>query len=66
MLYAQGNVFEGEWKAGKREGRGVFRSANGDVYEGSFKAGDREGRGTYRSADGGVYEGALIESKARV
>ena len=45
-------VYEGEYRAGKRDGRGVYMYAGGDVYEGEYKAGKMEGRGTYRLADG--------------
>ena len=33
-VYADGAVYEGEWKADKKEGRGIFRSSSGAVYEG--------------------------------
>jgi len=56
-VYADGNVYEGEWKAGKYEGRGIFRYANGNVYEGEYKANKKEGRGIFRWANGNVYEG---------
>ena len=46
-----------QWKAHKREGRGIERSANGDVYEGEYKAGKREGQGTYLCADGRIEVG---------
>ncbi|KOO30348.1 morn repeat-containing protein [Chrysochromulina tobinii] len=55
--YPDGAVYEGEYKAGKIEGRGVFRYASGDVYEGVWKSGVREGQGTYRYASNAVYEG---------
>ena len=29
MRYADGDVYEGEWKADKKEGRGTYRFANG-------------------------------------
>merc|ERR1719424_2381538 len=47
--YADGNVYDGEWKADKKEGLGVFRLASA--------AGEREGRGVVRYASGNVYEG---------
>ena len=55
--WADGEVYEGQWKGGMREGRGTYRHANGDVYEGQFKANKKEGRGTYRFVNGDVYEG---------
>ncbi|KOO27401.1 phosphatidylinositol-4-phosphate 5-kinase [Chrysochromulina tobinii] len=54
---ASGDVYEGEWRAGKKEGRGTLWHANGDVYEGEFKAGNMEGHGTFRYASGDVYDG---------
>ena len=46
-------MYEGEWKAGKREGRGKCTWASGAVYEGEWKADKREGRGkmTYAGRD---------------
>ena len=38
MLYADGGVFEGHWKADLPEGRGTARCANGEVYEGEWSA----------------------------
>ena len=50
--YANGNVYEGQWKADKAEGRGTARYADGDVYEGEYKADKMEGSGTYRYTNG--------------
>ena len=47
----------GEWKAGKKEGRGTFTFADGDTYVGEWKADKMEGRGTYRYASGDVEVG---------
>ena len=57
MRYADGNFYDGEWKAGLFEGRGVMRFASGNVYDGEYKADKREGRGVYRYADGNVESG---------
>ncbi|EOD11162.1 hypothetical protein EMIHUDRAFT_357957 [Emiliania huxleyi CCMP1516] len=64
MRYVNGNVYDGEWKAGNPWGRGVLRYANGDVYDGEFKAGLREGRGVMRLADGTNGQGYEGEWKA--
>ena len=40
-----GYRYEGDWKDGKRQGRGVYVTANGDRYEGDFKDGKKHGRG---------------------
>ena len=45
--WANGNVYEGEYKAGEKEGRGVFRYADGTVDSCLYKPGtwSREGVG---------------------
>merc|ERR1719506_2170001 len=54
MRFADGRVYDGEWKAGKQEGRGVYRYPDGELYDGEWKAGEREGRGVFRFASGDV------------
>ena len=61
--FANGAVYEGEWKCGKQEGRGKFKWDDGDEYDGDFKADQIEGHGTYRFANGDVYEGEWIAGK---
>lgn len=58
-----GDEYEGEVKAGKPEGNGVYRFANGDVYEGQFRNGTRHGTGLYRWANGCSYEGAFVRGE---
>ena len=36
-VFANGDVYEGEWKDGKQEGRGTYSFANGNVYDGKWK-----------------------------
>ena len=48
MTYSNGDVYKGEFKAGKKEGRGKLTLANGDIYDGEFKADMKEGHGTYQ------------------
>ena len=59
LTYSNGDVYKGEFKAGKKEGRGKLTLANGDIYDGEFKADMKDGRGTYTSANTDVekYEG---------
>ena len=52
--FADGTVYDGEYKAGRKEGCGVFRFDNGNVYDGEWKADKMEGRGFMRFADGYV------------
>jgi hypothetical protein len=37
--FANGNVYEGEYRADKKEGRGAFKYADGDIEVSSFEAG---------------------------
>ena len=45
MRSANGNVYEGEFKAGKPEGRGIYRLADGDVVSSFYKQGAPVGEG---------------------
>ena len=51
------DVYEGEWRAGEKAGRGTYTFHNGDVYQGEYKADRREGHGIYTFANGDVYNG---------
>ena len=63
IRYSNGDVYEGEYRDGKRNGHGTYRYASGAVYEGEFKDGLFHGHGTYRSANGEVYEGEYRDDK---
>ncbi|NQY73402.1 MAG: hypothetical protein HRT90_01420 [Candidatus Margulisbacteria bacterium] len=57
MIFPNGNVYQGDFKQGKRHGRGKFSFNNGDVYDGKWRDGKSEGKGTLTYRDGGFYEG---------
>ena len=63
MVYASGDMYEGQWKAGKREGQGTTRYAIGNVYVGQYKANTKEGEGKFCYATGDVYEGQYKAGK---
>jgi hypothetical protein len=42
-----GDVYDGEWKNGKRDGQWKEFHSNGSRYEGEWKNGVRDGIGTY-------------------
>ena len=43
-----GARYQGEWRAGKMDGRGTHFNSNGSkTYEGEWRAGKMEGRGTH-------------------
>ena len=50
-------VYEGEWLAGCRDGRGTQWLQSGEVYEGDFAADERHGCGKLYCASGDVVEG---------
>ena len=52
-----GAHYEGDWKDGKRHGKGVFESADGDRYQGAWRGDVRHGRGTYTHPAGFTYKG---------
>jgi hypothetical protein len=51
--------YEGEYKDGKKHGKGKYTFACGDVYEGEWKDDKKHGKGKYSYADGNMYEGEL-------
>ena len=69
MTYANGDVYDGDWKNGEQEGRGKMTFASGNVFNGEWKGGKQEGRGkmTYSSGaavyDGNVYVGNVYEGE---
>jgi len=56
-MYASGDVYAGEYAAGRRHGRGKYLYASGDTYEGEYRQGKMEGKGTYFLSDGAAEVG---------
>mmetsp|Transcript_43479 Transcript_43479/g.87016 ORF Transcript_43479/g.87016 Transcript_43479/m.87016 type:complete len:101 (-) Transcript_43479:509-811(-) len=74
-MYASGDVYEGEYKQGKMEGRGIYRLADGTAEAGRYFAGADVGEGARWSADrkrayrlrgGRVEEEITLEEAARI
>ena len=40
VVYANGDKYDGEFKNGNFNGRGVYTCANGDIYNGEWKDGN--------------------------
>lgn len=55
--WADGDVYDGEWKDDKMHGKGERRYANGEVYDGEWKDDERNGKGVLRWTNGDVYDG---------
>ena len=47
MYYNNGDKYEGDYKTGKKEGKGIYYYNNGERYEGDFKNDKREGKGIF-------------------
>ena len=63
--YANSDRYEGEFKAGKRHGKGILVSANGDRYEGDWKDDARTGKAnkTYMRGELSRYQGDWLNGK---
>ena len=48
-------IYDGEWKNGFKEGKGIEYYNDGDIYEGDYKKGKKEGKGIYYWKNGDRY-----------
>jgi hypothetical protein len=53
----EGNIYEGEWKDGKRNGQGTLTYSDGRKFIGEFKDGLLNGQGTETNSSGYKFEG---------
>ena len=60
FAYNNGEVYEGEWRLGKREGKGYFKFSSGE-YRGTFKADKMHGKGVLNMYNGIIYEGEFLD-----
>lgn len=58
-----GKRYEGMYKNGKYDGRGIFSSGNGYTYSGYFEKGLYHGEGTLRCPNGDMYIGEWSRGK---
>ena len=58
-----GNIYEGEYKDGLIDGRGIFTYANGIKYDGEFKNGFMDGEGTATYNNGSNYTGHFVRNE---
>eukprot|EP01028_Stygiella_incarcerata_P009245 TRINITY_DN4352_c0_g1_i2.p1 TRINITY_DN4352_c0_g1~~TRINITY_DN4352_c0_g1_i2.p1 ORF type:complete len:130 (-),score=29.09 TRINITY_DN4352_c0_g1_i2:224-613(-) len=52
LTLPDGSKYEGEWKDGKRNGKGMRTWLSGQKYEGEWKDGAMNGKGVYTWPDG--------------
>ena len=56
-------LYEGNWKGGRKQGKGRAFYKNGDYYEGDFEADKKKGKGKYFFKSGAVWEGDFEDDK---
>lgn len=64
---APGDSYSGQWRLGRRHGKGVLKLVGGDIYDGEFQDDLWHGKGIFVSARGGVFsqeydKGRLVKS----
>jgi DNA polymerase III epsilon subunit-like protein len=57
-----GEIFDGYYKDGMKDGMGILIFANGNKYEGEFKEGKYNGKGILTYSNGYKYEGNFFDS----
>ena len=62
-IYANGCIYEGQWKNDLSHGQGKCSEANGNVYSGQHKNGQAHGQGKYTWADGNAYQGEWVSGE---
>ena len=53
----------GEYKDGKKHGKGSYTWSDGGIYVGNWKEGKQHGHGTYTYSDGDKYDGEWKNGK---
>lgn len=61
IKWSDGSSYDGSYKAGVREGKGVWRGS-GFVYDGDWRGGKRTGQGTWEWDDGSSYVGGMKDN----
>ena len=56
MTYNDDGKYEGEFRDGKRHGKGVVIYPNGDKYDGEWEAGKKSGKGVVIYPNGNKYD----------
>ena len=61
--YLDGGIYYGDFKDGKKEGKGIYKSPNGEMHMGGWKNNLPEGRGVYITSDKSSYTGIFHHGK---
>jgi hypothetical protein len=62
MIWQSGEIYNGTWKNGLKEGLGQDIFPNGDSYVGEFKNDTRSGNGTFIWASENKYVGSFLDN----
>jgi hypothetical protein len=62
LVWADGKMYEGEYRDDKKEGQGTFTWADGRKYIGGWKDGKQHGIGEYVTPDG-TQKGEWVDGK---
>ena len=58
--YANGDVYDGDFKENNKTGYGTFSASTGEIYKGEILETSRNGIGTLHFTNGDIYKGAFI------
>ena len=61
--YSNGDMYNGDWKNGVKEGKGTYKYHNGDKYIGDWKSDYKEGQGICIYGNKDKYEGGWKKEK---
>lgn len=59
MVYTDNSKYIGDFKSGKRSGKGRFLNLEGDIYEGDFYNDRMQGQGKLKRSNGTAYKGGF-------
>jgi hypothetical protein len=62
--FKDGSVYQGEWRQGQRDGRGIMFYEDGSRYSGDWQNDLPHGKGTKTHSDGCVYQGEIVRGSA--
>ena len=65
MHYSNGDKYEGGWKNGKRDGKGLWFAEDGSSYEGELKEGLPHGKGIMTGRDGEKKEAIFFQGEIK-
>ena len=62
--FPKGDVYVGDWKNGKAQGKGILKYKDGNTYFGDWREGKANGYGVMEYSNGNRYKGEWKDSEA--